>query len=301
MQACSFFEEIAESIRSGDRDPSYERLRNHFLDIRRRSRGTQWKEYTALFRRHALHRMLCQCPLIRRAFQKPRGYAGDPLIFDFLYSRETLPADTSPLGESLYRWQFEQDGSRSARARLRLIGDAIDALAGTVSRPRILAVACGHLREAHLSTAVARREIGRFFALDGDSEALEAVEREQPSGGIETVNLSVRGLLSGKRTFEGLDLAYSAGVFNCLGDATGTRLARVLFDMLRPGGSLLMVNCAPNLPELAFMEASMDWWVNSRDEAACERLTGEIPLRHPRRAFRDGFHNMVFVEVTKTD
>jgi SAM-dependent methyltransferase len=203
------------------------------------------------------------------------------------------------MGEQFYRWQFEQSACRSVRARRNLLAEKIDALAENVRRPRILAVACGHLREAQQSRAVAGGRVDRFFAVDQDPDSLDLVDREQRASGIEAVNASVRSLVAGKSDLEDLDLVYSAGLFNYLADATAVILTRALFDMLRPGGSVLIANFAPNLPDIGLMEAGMDWWLTYRDEAACERLTLEIPGRHPRRVFRDRYHNIVFVEVGK--
>ena len=282
-----------------DSGQDFERTLVHFRQMRRLLAPEQWNKYTAAFKEHPMHQVLCQCPFHRRAFQKPRGYAGDGIVLDFIYGIKHLPADTSPIGEQFYRWQFEQAACRSVRARRNFLAQKIDSVADKVGRPRILSLSCGHLREAQQSRAVAGRRIGQFFAVDQDADNLDLVNREQSANGIETIYASVRSFLARKSDFQNLDLVYSAGLFNYLADPIATSLTRTLFDMIRPGGSILIANFAPNLPDIGMMEASMDWRLTYRDEAACDRLTREIEGCYPRLIFRDQYHNIVFVEVGK--
>jgi extracellular factor (EF) 3-hydroxypalmitic acid methyl ester biosynthesis protein len=297
MFTIDFFDEWAYAIRYEDPDESYGRILHHLNEQRRLLPLAQWKQYAGAFQKHRVHKLLCQCPLYRRAFQKPRGYPGDAVLFDFIYGLEPLPADTSPLGEQFYRWQLMQSVCRSIRARRDLVAETIDGLADRVRRPAILSVGCGHLREAHKSRAVTEGRIDRFRALDQDWQTLSVVESELPR--IEIANTSVRDLLAGKANFKGTDLVYSLGLYDYLEDATATKLTRILFEMVRPGGSILVANFAPNLPDIGLMEAGMDWWLRYRDEVACERFTWGISDRHPRRLFRDRDYNSVFIEINK--
>lgn len=290
---------LSDRIRDGERDEAYDGVLAHLQQDRRQLDTKSWKRYTTVFQEHPLHRLLCQCPLYQRAFQKPRGYAEDGVLLDLLSGLEPLPAGTSPVGESFFRWQLSQIGSLSFRARLVLLGQKIDAIAESSAGASILAVASGHLLEVRYSAAVTAGRLGRLIALDHDSDNLEFVERRLGDR-VETVQGTVRSLLNGRTTFDGLDLIYSPGLFHYLGDAAAKSLARVLFGMLRPGGVFMLANFAPNLPEIALLEAGMDWWLAYRDEADCERLTREIPACHPRRLFRDEHHNLVFIEVRKT-
>jgi extracellular factor (EF) 3-hydroxypalmitic acid methyl ester biosynthesis protein len=156
------------------------------------------------------------------------------------------------------------------------------------------------LREALVSEAVQAGKVQELIALDQDAESLELVRQEYAHLPVVTpYNASVRGILSGKVGFEGLDLIYSAGLYDYLADPIATRLNEILFAMLRTGGKLLVANFAPNLTDIGFMEASMDWWLIYRDEEACGKLLEKIDVRHPRRNFRDETGNIVFVEVTK--
>ena len=50
---------------------------------------------------HALHALVQQDPYTHRAATKPRGYAGDAVMMDFIYGGEA-PAGTSPLGRRVF-------------------------------------------------------------------------------------------------------------------------------------------------------------------------------------------------------
>ena len=48
-----------------------------------------WKQFAVTtFRAHPLMDLLLQDPFTRRAFTKPRGYPGDAVTFDFIYTQE---------------------------------------------------------------------------------------------------------------------------------------------------------------------------------------------------------------------
>src|SRR5262245_12500453 len=51
--------------------------------------------------RHAVRSMIHQSPFSRRAFEKPRGYAGDAETLDYIYEYSNLNG-TSRLGHDIY-------------------------------------------------------------------------------------------------------------------------------------------------------------------------------------------------------
>jgi extracellular factor (EF) 3-hydroxypalmitic acid methyl ester biosynthesis protein len=257
-----------------------------------------WKETAAEFQSQTLHRRLLECPLHDRAYSKPRGYAGDAPMLDYIYRLTPAPAGTSEFGRRVLAWALDCGSSCSVRARRDELALVIDETADRVRRPRILSLACGHLREAMRSESVRAGKAGELIAFDQDAESLEVIARGRYQG-VTPMRGSVRGLLAGDVVFEDLDLIYSAGLYDYLPDPAATRLNQLLFSMLRPGGKLLVANLAPNLIDAAYMEMCMDWWLIYRDERGCENFLSAIEPRHPRRFYRDPFGNVVFAEVTK--
>ena len=123
------------------------------------------------------------------------------------------------------------------------------------------------MREAELSSALAEGRIGEFLALDQDPQSLAHVQRELGEKGVQTVQSSVRAILAEKTGFENMNLIYAAGLYDYLSDRVAARLTRLMFDMLAPGGRLVIANFAPCLPEVGYMETFMAWYSSSHWEA----------------------------------
>ncbi len=260
-----------------------------------------WRRFCMeIARVHPLRELLHQCPFTRHGYERPRGYAGDAALIDYLYAeRLEAPLDLHP-GVHIYRFMYQQPSPRSVRERRTLLAQEIDAVAAQVVRPRILSVACGHLREAELSRAVREHRVGEFIAFDQDPMSLAEVTRQHSETSIRPTCGSVRSLLMGRILFGHLDLAYSAGLYDYLSDNTARRLTQILFGMLNPGGRLLVANFA-TCPEAGYLEAFMDWWLIYRDEDQMQALTLDIdPLQiASTNIFRDTERNVIYLELCR--
>jgi hypothetical protein len=212
-----------------------------------------------------------------------------------------LPQGLSALAAALYGYELQMDAATSVRARCDYLAALIDEAALEVARPRVLSVACGHLREAERSTAVLEHRLGAFYALDQDEQSLGRVARDHAARRVEPVHASVRSVLRGTPTFSDLDLVYAAGLYDYLELPVAARLTATLFGMLRGGGRLVVANFAPSLRDAAYMEAFMDWTLIYRDEEQFERVAESIPcdLVASRRLFRDRPGNVVFLELRR--
>jgi extracellular factor (EF) 3-hydroxypalmitic acid methyl ester biosynthesis protein len=248
---------------------------------------------------HPLRELLHHCPFTRRSFERPRGYAGDAVLLDYLYTEQSLGLEHP--GRDIYRFMFRQPSPRSVRERRERLAREIDTTAALVPGARILSVACGHLREAELSHAVAEHRLGALYAMDQDALSLGEIQQHFPHGPVQTVHGSVRALLVDRLRFEPLDLIYSAGLYDYLSDPLARRLTRRLFDMLEPGGRLVLANFSPRAPEAGYMEAFMDWWLIYREEAGMLALTEEIDpdLIASRTLSWDTQHNVIYMVLTR--
>ena len=250
---------------------------------------------------HAMRDVVHQDPFTRRSFDKPRGYPGDAGILDLIYGAVPLPEGTTEMGTEVYAYTVQAPACESVRARRDLIAAAIDEIAGVVERPRILSIACGHLREAAKSRALREGRVGEFVALDHDTDSLAVVERDYGELGVSTICNSVRGLVTGKVQFSKLDFVYAAGLYDYLGLPVATSVTRAMLDMLRPGGRLLVANFAPNLRDIGYMETFMAWNLIYRDEREMAAIASGLPQDQiaRQRLFRDQHDNVVYLEVTR--
>jgi cyclopropane fatty-acyl-phospholipid synthase-like methyltransferase len=77
---------------------------------------------------------------------------------------------------------------------------------------------------------------------------------------VQSLNKSVRELLR-DRTFEGrFDLIYSAGLYDYLEKKVATKLTDRLFELLAPGGYLLLTNFLPSIRSWGMWRAS---WIGN--------------------------------------
>ena len=262
-----------------------------------------WRRFvTEVVRPHPIVPVIHEEPFTHRAFAKPRGYAGDAPLLDLIY-REPAGYDgpLSPIGTRLYEWAGAQPACRSVVERREILAALIDRVAAERPNPRILSVACGHLREAQRSDAVSAGAIEEFVALDQDAESIALVSREQRHRRVTPVRASIRRLLVAPAAYGTFDLAYAAGLYDYLDAPLARRLTASLFAALRPGGRLLVANFAPELRDIGYMEAIMDWTLIYRDERAVAAFAADIPPADvaERSTFRDEAGNVVYLLLRK--
>jgi hypothetical protein len=167
-------------------------------------------------------------PFTRRAYQKPRGYAGDAVLMDLIYGMARPGDDLSPLGGMLYGYEFDSPCFQSVRTRRAILAREIDSIA--VARPdaRVLSVASGHLREIEWSRA-ARSGAVEITAIDQDRDSLGCIARDYQRYRVSTVPATIGDLLRRSVRFADVDLAYAAGLYDYLDDDLARALTATLF------------------------------------------------------------------------
>src|SRR5260370_15749485 len=143
--------------------------------------GEDWAEFARYVRENdELGNWVYQDRMSRREYEKPRGYAGDAVMMDYLYGihgYHDAAAEASEFGREIYEYIRGSLAPSAVRYRREHIAQLIDGMAMGGSRPSVLTVASGHLREAELSSALASGHLSRFLALDADAVSLRDVER----------------------------------------------------------------------------------------------------------------------------
>jgi SAM-dependent methyltransferase len=263
----------------------------------------RWDGLVRTCRQHPLRQVIHTDPFTRRAYYKPRGYAGDAELLDFIYGREERwpPPEASPIGRRIFNYTTAAPAPEGVRARRGFVADLIDRLAEETRKPHILSIAAGHLREACLSAAVKRGRIGRFVALDADETSLQEAERCYSCFGVETVTARIRALLANRLDLGKFDLVYTTGLLDYLHQSAGRRLVSHMFGMLRPGGQLLVANFLPGIRDVGYIEAYMDWFLIYRTRRDMVDLTMEIPEQEIREVtlFTEENLNIIFLRVLK--
>lgn len=252
----------------------------------------------------ALHPILAQLheePFSRRAFEKPRGYAGDAIMMDMAYGDRPYGAPLTRLGAALHVWVGGRPATRSVMERRTILAAEIDAVAARREAPRVLSIACGHAREGQLSDAMQRRAITEFVALDQDTESLAVVDREQSGHNVRVHRASVKRFVLSGGDLGDFDLVYSAGLYDYLNVNDATAVTEAMFRSVRPGGRMLVANFAPELPDIGYLEAIMDWHLIYRDEETLTKLADGIPRERiaALSTTRDRLGNVVYLTIDR--
>lgn len=264
------------------------RLFEGLRELRHRAGEESWPELRQAIQAHPVRELIHEDPMTRRSFEKPRGYAGDAVLLDYIYG-ELVDAQegASPRARAVQRYASGRPAAAAVRHRRQWLAFQIDraadrALAERPTGARVLSVACGHLREGRDSVALQSGAISECVAVDADARSLAEVERDF-AGRVRPVQMSVARLLARAERLGEFDLIYSAGLYDYLDDALARRLTARLFDCLQPGGRLIVTNFLPQVADVGYMETFMGWELIYRDLDGVRDFAGEIDPDRIRR------------------
>lgn len=227
------------------------------------------------FAREHLLPLFLEAPFMRRAAEKPLGYAGDYEMMNMLY-REHMEGG-SLFGKVLNLYATQEGAARANINRIDYLGGQVRELVGTAqaTRLRIASIGCGPAQEIRRLLEESP-EIGPSLdvaLIDQEERSIAYCERTLGPLALETgaridfMRESVRRLLTTRQLSRALgtrDLIYSAGLFDYLNQAMFARLLSTLYEALVPGGVLLVGNVAVNNPSRWSMEYYVEWFLIHR-------------------------------------
>ena len=290
--------EATQHLKNGDVVSAFNIIGNGMTDIWANAYAQgQVGRAIATVREHELFTIAHQDPYSERAFTKPRGYAGDAVMMDYVY-RGVPAAGTTDLGKTVFTGTTRGSMGLSVLFRRQLLTACINEVASNRADFNILSVASGHCREIEGSLLAnpALAKAGRLVAFDQDEESCKTVKRDYAAYPVDVVCASVRKLLAGDESFLGkFDLIYSAGLFDYLTDPVAKKLVSVMAAMLKPGGKLLVGNFAPSSSGRGYMELFLDWNLIYRDAAELRRLFGS-EREVSTTSFLDPHSNVFYAE-----
>ena len=267
---------ILSLAREGAVHPALDRL-NRFLAGARRAGSESWLRLVGTARAHPLREFVHLDPFTFRCFSKPRGYPGDAGALDYVLRRRELAVRAAdPLAE-IHHYTTHGALARALLWRRDLVASAADEIAGRASEPiRFFAAACGHLRECDRMRSLKEGRVAKIVAFDMDAENLEGVRRDYANEPIAAHQGSVRQLVEGRHLFADMHLVHGGALLEGLTQAQAAELARALFALLRPGGTLILANLLEGLPDAGYVEAYMDWRITYRTPQSMEALASDI-------------------------
>lgn len=267
----------------------------------KRAAGREWWAKLDAMQRHELVPVLHADPYQRRAFDKPRGYAGDAVMLDLIYDGLADDADVSPFGRALFEAYQARTTCEAIRERRRELARRLEAVAQR-GDGRVLAVACGHLREADLVSPGAWAGITDLVAFDQDRDSLAAVDQRYGGLPVRTLPGRIQHLIRGEGPDGPFDLVYAAGLYDYLDAPTATALTAHLARKLDIGGCLLIGNMDESA-EMPFADVVQAWTLVTRTPAEMAKLSAglrELEEEFSEKVWTDEWGAIVWLEITRT-
>ena len=216
---------------------------------------------------------------VERMYTKPCGYAGDYLSIDAVYNE--VCGGEAPLGPIFDRCVLDLPAAKAVRNRRDLLRAKIEAtLAAHPDRPvEITTLACGPAREV-FDVFETLEDPTRLFVnlVDIDANALAQVREEAAQRGLSAqirlieANLIRVALGRDSLPLAEQDLVYSIGLIDYFRDRVVVALMSAVYELLRPGGQLILGNFDVHNPDKAVMDHVLDWRLIHRSEADMDRL-----------------------------
>lgn len=224
-----------------------------------------------------------QSAVLKRCWEKPRGYAGDFLMMEALYRHQ--PAGDTPLGLWLDTWALELPGFQAVRNRRDMLSALLRQEHARGAR-QVMNVACGSAPE--LAAVAGEVHFDGVTLMDQDQGALDAALANfhrvgaLPATGHEALRPwcgSVLALLRNRSDLEreSQDVLYSIGLYDYLTERFARGLTAKLWEGLAPGGLLVLGNFNADNPMRHFTESALDWYLVYRSPADMLRLVEGLP------------------------
>ena len=245
-------------------------------EVREQLDGPDWRGYCRSLQAHPLGEMLrAGDPLTRRAYDKPRGYAGDAPLLDMMYG---IAPVVDPEWPALSQVVRESDACGALKARATMMAERMDALAEGSSEFAALTVAGGHCREVEGSRAFAagRAQVTSF---DLDQKSLDHVREHKAQ--IRGVRCDILADFVAQQSApaSSFDFAWALGIYDYLNDLRARALTRAVWRTLRSGGVYMIANYTSRCVSVGYGEAVMAWYLHLRETRDMVAVLDEVPAR----------------------
>ncbi|MFH2008910.1 MAG: class I SAM-dependent methyltransferase [bacterium] len=249
---------------------------------------------------------------LARTNLRPRGYAGDSMMMQQIYNNDYV-GDTI-FARLMHKHPIESAAAQAVRNRRLMIPKVVADVRhdfDSARQPiRFMSVACGPACELRdLLQTPADVEQLECVLLDQDQEALdeaqsviEAVEKEHRLRvRARIIRDSVRTMLRSANLADRwgrFHLIYTMGLFDYLNQPVARAVLTRLYDLLLPGGRLIVGNFHVNNPTRQYMAYWMDWTLIYRTENGFRDLAADLAGAEVDCGFEDT-RSQMFLTIRK--
>ncbi|MBY3155488.1 class I SAM-dependent methyltransferase [Rhizobium laguerreae] len=245
-------------------------------EIRATEEPSVWRRLVLQTQTHPVAAYFLQDPLTKWSWDKPRGYSGDAHLLDLIYrhpdTAHQVEAATK-IGRELFEYTSTAPSSMANCDRRDILARFVDeAAARHGPATEVLSVAAGHLREAEYSLALRNKAIKRWAALDQDPVSIAKIAKSYGGSIVESVNGSVRDILTAKAKPGTFEHVYISGLYDYLTDKVAIKLTRRALEFVKPGGTFLFANYSYPIIVDGYLETFMNWVLLLRSEEDLKRI-----------------------------
>ncbi len=265
------------------------------------------------FRNH-LWEFILSCPFAARANLKPRGYAGDSGQMRMIYLNDYQGDST--FSKLLHKHAVAHTASQSVRNRITLMPQLLtdyrrESQLTDFDTIDVLSVGSGaafELNDIFRSPQDCCKY--NFVLFDQDPVAIReaadlANEIENKIGAMPNINYikgSVRTMLFSRKIMQPwgqFDFIYSMGLFDYLNSRVAQAVLNRLYQLIKPGGELVVGNFHVSNPSRYYMEYWGDWVLMHRTEQNFRNLFAEASAANVRIIYDDTGSQM-FMDIKKS-
>lgn len=206
--------------------------------------------------RTAIGEYIFKSQIIKRSYEKPRGYPGDYLIFEMLYNGSLT---NNGIGYYLDKWVLNYELTRGVIYRKNKIKRILKELINNNRKLDILNIGCGSSREIRELILEKNINIGNnvtFTCLDQDTEALnfskKEIEKIDHNINISFLKKDILNIILNReeKQLNKQDIVYSIGVADYFLKTTFENFIKYCYRLLRPKGKLIIPLCSSHNPKL---------------------------------------------------
>lgn len=278
--------------------------------------GEELRPSHGMFAKRQLHPIVSCAPFFFRSWQKPLGYAGD---YEMVNMMVREPYEGSTMFAKLLNSFFLKTPpvvahrNRITYMSTRLAEEA-RRCAAAGQRLKVFNLGCGPAQEIQrfLRDEAVSDQVD-FTLLDFNEQTVEyagrvlneAKTQMRRSTGIETVLKSVHQILKeagrpgGLLAREGYQMVYCAGLFDYLSERICKRLMNIFYDLVAPGGLLLVTNVEAANPSRNWMEYVTEWHLVYRDRDELRALAPDAAPPECCSVLAEDLGVNIFLEVRK--
>lgn len=210
--------------------------------------------------------------------EKPRGYAGDFVMMEWIWTERTkaiseglYPYCESAIGRLVSEFTFQHANCAANEYRVHYFTSI---LKNTVAN-RIASIGSGSAIEIrHAKDNLSEQVEIHLFDQDDGALAFAKQKLDRLSVKIHSGNV-LRSIIKMPDSY--FDCIYSSGLFDYLSMETSGRLVILLWKKLKIGGKLIITNADPNNPTRFWMEFVSDWFLVYKSKDQLFQIAENVP------------------------